>query len=206
MSNTANVSNIPLYLSQSLENLPNEIWKPVVDFEGFYEVSNHGRIKSLPRRVPCSQGRRLTYKKILSIKSNIKTNYPTVHLSNNKKRITRRLHVIVAMAFLDFKPNGHEIVVDHIDDNKHNNNVENLQLLTPRENSIKASLTRKSKSKYVGVRKLNSGNKRFAAIARNEKGQVNLGYFYTEEEASQRYIEEIKRTGLDLDEKFIKSP
>lgn len=205
MSSSANVSNIPIYLSKSLENLPNEIWKPVVGYENLYQVSSYGRIKSLPRRVKCSQGKRLTNEKILSTKVSCKKVYPSIGLTDGVNRKTYKLHQVVAMAFLDFKPNGHKIVVDHIDDNKHNNNVENLQLLTPRENSIKASLTRKSKSKYVGVRKLNSGNKRFTAIARNEKGQVNLGYFYTEEEASQRYIEEIKRMGLVLDEKFIKS-
>ena len=205
MSTAANVSNIPVYFSKSLENLENEIWKPVVGFEGFYEVSSYGRVKSLPRRVPCSQGRRLTYEKILSVRVFSGNVYPSVHLSDNKTKKTYKVHKLVAMAFLGFEPNDNNIVVDHIDSVKSNNTLENLQILTQRENCLKHTLKKQTASKFAGVRKTENGKRFYAVIRKSRENQINLGHFDTEEEASQRYLLELERMGETIQERFIKA-
>lgn len=99
-----------------------EIWKSVVGYEGLYEVSNMGRVKSLPR--PRCQGRIL--------KPHINKGYEYVHLCKNGKPYYAKIHRIVADAFLDAVPN--KIHVNHIDGNKLNNSVENLEWCTSSEN------------------------------------------------------------------------
>jgi hypothetical protein len=103
-----------------------EQWKPVVGYEGLYEVSNFGRVKSLQRNGTVKNG------KILNGANNGK-GYLKILLCNNKK-VTKYIHIIVAEAFLDYKVNKGIIVVDHIDNNKSNNNLNNLRVLSHREN------------------------------------------------------------------------
>ena len=89
-----------------------EIWKPVVGYEGLYEVSNMGRVKSLFR-----------YKK--ELKPNYCTNYPTVQLFKDGKVKCMLIHRLVAEAFI---PNPLNLPqVNHIDENKHNFSVDNLE-------------------------------------------------------------------------------
>ena len=98
-----------------------EIFKPIPDYPK-YEVSNLGRIKSL------FFGR----EKIL--KAWEVKNYLMVQVTSNKKRKGLFVHQLVAMTFLNHKPCRHKIVVDHKDFNTMNNRLDNLQLLTNREN------------------------------------------------------------------------
>ena len=99
----------------------NEIWKPIKGYEGLYEVSNFGRIKSLKRLVKKWNGYRTVPEKILRTQ---KDRYISVILNNKgKKRFF--VHRLVAEAFL---PNSDNLpCVNHKDENKQNNNVENLE-------------------------------------------------------------------------------
>ena len=102
-----------------------EIWKPVLGFEGKYEVSNFGNVKSLTRN------------KLLKPKST--RGYLTVALC--KSTNTKYIHRVVWEAFNGPIPEG--LQINHIDENKGNNLLSNLSLVTPRENMNWGSLPEK---------------------------------------------------------------
>ena len=98
-----------------------EIWKDIEGYEGLYQVSNKGRIKSLNRID--SRGHKVN-EKILSSKPNNK-GYLRVHLYKNGKRKPFSVHRLVAIAFI---PNPNNLLeVNHKDENKENNTVDNLE-------------------------------------------------------------------------------
>ena len=98
-----------------------EIWRPVKNFGGLYEISNLGRVRGLNRIKP--NGRR---QKGMIRKSHLTPDgYVIVGLSKNGKSYTGKVHRMVATAFLDNPNNLKEI--NHIDEDKTNNNVNNLE-------------------------------------------------------------------------------
>jgi len=103
-----------------------ELWKDIKGFEGLYQISNTGKVKSLPKK--CGT----TYKgETIRKLSQTKDGYLKVRLIGNGKDITTRIHRLVAIAFI---PNPlNKDTVNHIDGNKHNNNVENLEWSTRTE-------------------------------------------------------------------------
>lgn len=108
-----------------------EIWKDVVGYEGLYKVSNFGRIKSFPLRS--------NHNGELIMKNQIITGYKVVSLCKNNKMKLVKVHRLVAIAFIDNPDNKPQ--VNHIDGNKLNNNVDNLEWVTAQENSIHAFRT-----------------------------------------------------------------
>ena len=103
----------------SLENLDNEEWKDIPGYEGIYEASSFGRIKSKERVV----GNYYCRERILMQK--IKQNYLYVNLSKEGNSKTIRVHRLIAMAFLPNPYNFPE--VNHKDENPMNNTLENLE-------------------------------------------------------------------------------
>ena len=97
-----------------------EIWKDIPGYSGKYQVSNWGNVKSLK------------FGKERILKPGLSTQGYYQCTLNNK---TRRIHQLVAMAFLDHIPNGYETVVNHIDNNPLNNRLDNLELTTQARNS-----------------------------------------------------------------------
>lgn len=105
-----------------------EVWRDVKWYEGFYKVSNLGRIKSVERRIKLRGSyERLYESKIMKCKVS-KDGYYTIGLRMRGKREWKRIHRLVAEAFIE-NPLGYE-VVNHIDGNKLNNNVDNLEWCT----------------------------------------------------------------------------
>lgn len=97
----------------------NEVWKEIVDYP-MYEISSFGRVRSYYNG---RYGRRLT-PKILSNKID-RVGYSFIHLKNSNGRKPLRIHRLVAEAFI---PNPHQLPeVNHLDENKQNNNVCNLE-------------------------------------------------------------------------------
>ena len=113
-----------------------EEWKDIEGYEGLYQVSNLGRVKSLVRETPFTNrwGQRVTRtRKEMIMRPKEQTNgYLTICLRNcGTKWIS--VHRLVAQAFVENPDNKPQI--DHIDGNKHNNCVENLHWVTAAENS-----------------------------------------------------------------------
>lgn len=93
-----------------------EIWKDVGGYEGFYKISNNGNIKSMPRKGAKGGLLKLTKDK---------NGYLCVGLNKNGERKTFKVHRLVAATFI---PNIYELSeVNHKDENKENNYVENLE-------------------------------------------------------------------------------
>lgn len=123
-----------------------KIWKDVVGYEGYYQVSDCGLIKSLERMVKYKENH-LGLRKERILKSNItKGGYVHVTICIDKMNKTVKTHRLVALAFIP-NPEG-KPSVNHINGIKHDNRVENLEWCTAKENTQHAYRT-----------KLNSGVK-----------------------------------------------
>lgn len=116
-----------------------EIWKDIKDFEGIYQISNLGRIKRLAKRI-YNEG--LIGKKYFDSKerilkpSTISKGYKGITLTKDKKRYSKKVHRLVAETFIPNPENKPQ--VNHIDCNKENNRIDNLEWCTNSENQIHA--------------------------------------------------------------------
>lgn len=108
-----------------------EIWKDIPDYNG-YQVSNLGRVKTLDRTVIYSNGLKVKYKGKILKEFNHKHNYSCVNLWKNNKAKTFLIHRLVAQAFIP-NPNYYN-EINHIDNNRKNNVVSNLEWCTHKEN------------------------------------------------------------------------
>ena len=111
-----------------------EIFKDVPNYEGIYQVSNFGNVKSVSRTIKNNKGFYLS-KEIILKSAKSKNNYYSVVLRKENVSKTYRVHVLVAMAFLDFKPNKQVLTIDHKNGVRTDNRLENLQIVTQRENT-----------------------------------------------------------------------
>ena len=107
-----------------------EQWKPVPGYEGIYEVSNLGRVRSLGRIK--SNGRRVSGG-MKRINQHPQTGYMFVNLCKDGEKRTNLIHRIVALAFLP-NPNNYPCI-NHKDENRANNNVDNLEWCTYKHNN-----------------------------------------------------------------------
>lgn len=132
-----------------------EIWKPVVGFEGYYEVSNKGKVMSLDRIITCKAGG--TYvKKGKMLKLHNSRGYVDVHLVRGDKTQTVKVHRLVADAFIPNPNNLPEI--NHKDEVRNNNDVNNLEWCTKKYNMnygtrnerAGKAISKALKGKYVG--------------------------------------------------------
>ena len=100
----------------------------------------------------------------------------------------KKVHQLVAESFLNHKRCGMKLVVNHIDFDKTNNKLDNLEIVTTRENTNQKHL--KSYSNFTGVSWNKRANKWIASIKINNKNKY-LGYYSNELEASKAYQKEL---------------
>ncbi len=115
-----------------------EIWRDIPGYEGLYQASNAGRIKSLKRdRFRNRNGSTEwfgTIKERILMASINKRGYYYVVLRKNGKDITREVHGLVALAFFGLRPQSYQ--VRHLDGDRLNNRVNNLQYGSRSENQL----------------------------------------------------------------------
>ena len=102
----------------------NELWHPVFGWEGWYEVSNIGRVRSIARTILHPKGVRQLRGRLLSPSSSSK-GYAIVHLCRQGQRVNRSIHRLVAQAFIGLAPDGAQVL--HGNGDKWDNRVTNLR-------------------------------------------------------------------------------
>ena len=157
-----------------------ENWTDIPGYEGLYKVSDLGRVYSV--------------RKNGLLKPGLTSEYRAVVLFADKKGSTKKVHQLVAMAFLRHNPCGMIKVVDHIDGDKENNKLSNLQILSHRGNIQKADRKNKS-SKFTGV-SFHKGRQMYRAYIDISKKNIHLGFFDSELEASKAYKDALKKYNL----------
>lgn len=115
-----------------------EEWRPVVGFEGFYEVSDRGRVRSVAKVLPFMSKKgnwhtRRTKARVIA-QNNINSGYLIVHLYKNNKRTPRTVHSLMAAAFFGPRPPKHDVA--HNDGNRRRNVLSNLRYATRSENLL----------------------------------------------------------------------
>ena len=108
------------------------IWKDIEGYEGLYQVSDAGEVRSLDRITTGNRNRKINGKVLAKLKTG--TGYYRVDLCKNGKTKRHKVHRLVAKAFIE-NPNNKPFV-NHIDNNPLNNNVSNLEWCTASENSL----------------------------------------------------------------------
>lgn len=113
-----------------------EIWKDIEGYEGYYQISNMGRVRSLDRFVYDEHNDKIQFKKGQLLKNcyNKRVNIYEVHLHKNNKRKCFKIHRLVACAFLDNDDPLHKTTVNHKDGDRSNNCVNNLEWASYSEN------------------------------------------------------------------------
>ena len=178
-----------------LEDMDGEIWKDIEGYDGYYQISNLGRVKSLGRLMCRGYVFRMCKDTIRKITVK-KDGYAEINLSIENKSTHFRVHRLVALTFINNPKNKSE--VNHINSNRLDNNVTNLEWTSKSENQCHANINRKKTSIYVGVCYGKRGNKYYweSSIQINNK-KIYLGIYNTEEEAYQARCEYEKNNNIE---------
>lgn len=134
-----------IYKNTNLENLEGEIWKDIKGYEGYFQISNMGRVKSLHRYFNNNGGLTPVKEKIRKQAKDTK-GYLRTELSISGKGETKKIHRLVAEAFI---PNSNNLPqVNHIDEIKTNNVYINLEWISNKDNvNDGSSISRSSQSR-----------------------------------------------------------
>lgn len=162
-----------------------EIWKDIKGYEGYYQVSDLGRVRSLDRVVPHNLG-----KKERHIKSRIITpweipqGYLCVSLSKDGSVLKERISKLVAAAFLkDYVPS---VFVDHINENRKDNRLSNLRTCNNGENMRNRGPQKNNKSGFKGVYQDKKSGKWISKINFESKA-YHCGLYKNKEDAARAY-------------------
>jgi len=169
-------------IAKVLSRIGIEVWKDIPEFEGIYQVSNLGNVKSIRNNKI-----KILSKHIQKQKYNHKSYAVSFYV--DKKSKSYKVHKLVAIAFLNHKPCGYKLVIDHIDNDSLNNRLYNLQEISQRKNTSK---DKKGTSKYTGVYWCKK-NKRWHCSIYTKQKRIFLGRFKDEKKAAEAYKNELKK-------------
>ena len=174
-------------LDMSGKEMSLENWKDIPEWEGWYQVSDQGRVRSVDRNVHYPDGSVRRFKgRLLSIRVG-KVGYPAVDLCRQSRRKTYTVHSLIMLAFVGSRPE--DMQVRHLDGDKDNCRLSNLQYGTPLENIMDRNV-----HDTVGRRVLRSDGKTYrmvkqacedngvsrAAIIKAAKGEGTCNGYYWE--------------------------
>jgi hypothetical protein len=154
-----------------------ENWKEIDGYDGMYQVSDLGNIKSF----------HFNMETIMKPRPNVK-GYLYVNLSKDGAWKTKYIHKLVAIAYLGHVPDGMNSVINHINFIKDDNRAVNLEITTNRDNSNRKHI--QHTSQYTGVHWMKTKKRWRALIVVNGK-QKYLGQFKSELDASEAYQKEL---------------
>lgn len=156
-----------------------EVWKDVIGFEKRYLISSMGRVKSLKNNI------------VLKDKPG-KSGYCQVKLYGHEKPKTIAVHILVSMSFLGYDPkNKMGMETDHKDNNRLNNRLSNLQVISHRDNVRKE--IEKTGTPYFGVHKNNGYTTKWRARLTIDNKMVHLGYFHSDKDAHDACVQKLKQ-------------
>jgi len=159
-------------------------WKSIKDYEGLYEVSNLGRVKSLSRLVNYKNSTRKINERILKPWDN-SHGYFQVKLLKHGKSSMFRVHRLVAEVFLEKL--DYQNQVNHKNYLRNDNRLENLEWVSNLENNSHKSLNINTQNKYPCV-SYHKQRKKWRARIRHNNKQVHIGLFDTELDAYQARV------------------
>jgi hypothetical protein len=161
-----------------MDNL--EVWVDVKDFEENYQVSSLGRVRVKEKIILKSNNRIMTFpEKIISQNVHYKNGYFSVHFTKNEIKKRFLVHRLVAFNFLKTSIDSPE--VNHIDSDKSNNKLSNLELVSRAENQSHLAINKTKSSDYVGVCLLK--NKNWSSYITHQGKRFYLGRFKSQIEA-----------------------
>lgn len=173
----------------SLQEEQIEIWVDIPEYIGIYQISNLGRVKGVERyyqlrgKIPV-----LLKEKILYLNTH-KDGYVHVNLCKNGKVCHPRLSRIMLKSFIG----PSDLQVDHIDGDKQNNKLSNLQYLTGRENTFKYFSN--IPDKLIGAH-YNKRSKKYHSVIKINGKSIQLGAFNNKEDAHAAYLEAHKKASF----------
>lgn len=154
-----------------------EIFKEIKDYPD-YQVSNYGNVKSMK------------YKKQRILKSYLRNGYPSVFIFNKNGEKREYIHRLIVKSFIRDLVSSEQI--DHIDGNRLNNKLENLDIVNHRINNLR-------KKSIVLPGAVKTKNDKFRSVVKISGRSVYIGTFNTREEAHEAYKNKLKEYGVNID-------
>jgi hypothetical protein len=187
-----------IYKNLSLEDLPNEVWRDVVGYEGLYQISSYGRVMCMPKLCGGEHNHFYSKKKIMKMKPN-NNGYLQANLCNDKRVKRISVHRLVAMAFIP-REEGKDCV-DHINAVKIDNRVENLRWCTHHENdTFPIAIENKRKATKLKItdewrkRQSRAMKKYYESEESHKKNSQNMKKVWQANEEFARKQRELKKT------------
>ena len=163
-----------------------EIWKDIKGYEGYYEVSDLGRVRSVDREVIHSNGKVVNYKGRILKQNNNRAGRKQVFLYKDGKATNQGVHILVALTFIGERPKGYDVC--HIDGDCTNNKLSNIRFDTKSQNRIdyyrqgsKSGTGKLSIEQVLEIRRLYKTGE-YTQVELAEKFNVsrnNIGYIIT---------------------------
>jgi len=157
-----------------------EVFEDIPGYKGLYQINKFGKVKGVKRGLLLSQ-------------TDNGGGYLVVTLSKNNKPKLFGVHQLVAMTFLGHKPNKMKNIVDHKDNCKQNNFIDNLQVISQRKNTSKDK--RGFSSEFIGV-SWNKFAKKWSVYITIKGIKNHLGYFNCELKAAFAYQNKLKELAI----------